>query len=93
MVARNLLPSPSPFARALDETGDVHELDDRGNGLLGLDDLGKAGEPGVGDLDHADVRLDGTERIVGRLGFGGGQRIEQRRLADVRQADDTKFQH
>ena len=47
-------------------------------------------EPRIGHGDAADVRLDGAERIVGRLRrLGGGERIEQGRLADIGQADDS----
>ena len=63
------------------------------DGLLGLDDLGELVEARVGNLDHADVRLDGAERVVRGFGLGGGQGIEQRRLADVRKTDDSEFEH
>ena len=47
-------------------------------------------EARVGDRDAADVGLDRAERIIRRLRRGGlGQRIEKRRFADVRQADDA----
>ena len=50
-------------------------------------------KPRVRHGDLADVRLDGAERIVRRLRRRGlRQRIEQRRLADVRQADDAAFE-
>src|SRR6185295_13077060 len=72
-----------------DEAGDVHELDHRRHHLLRLRDLGDHLEAPVGHLDDADVRLDGAEGIV----LGGdarlGERIEERRLADVRQAHDA----
>ena len=47
-------------------------------------------EPRVGHRDPADIGLDRAERIIGRLRRRGfGQRIEKRRFADVRQADDA----
>ena len=50
-------------------------------------------QPRIGHRDVADVRLDGAERIIGRLRRGGlGQRVEERRLADVGQADDAAFE-
>jgi hypothetical protein len=40
--------------------------------------------------DLAGVRLDGAEGIVGRLGGRRPrQRVEERRLADIGQADDA----
>ena len=66
---------------------------------LGLDDLGRAGDPGdllqplVRNRDAADVRLDRAEGIVGRLCSGSlGQRVEEGGLADVRQAHDAAFE-
>ena len=47
----------------------------------------------VGDLDHADVRLDGAERVVRGLGLRGGQGVEERGFADVGEADNGKAQH
>ena len=52
-------------------------------------DLAIAGElvePRIGHRDLADIRLDGAERIVRRLRRRRlGQRVEQRRLADIGQ--------
>jgi thymidylate synthase len=66
---------------------------------LGLDDLGRARdrgelvEPRVGHGDVADIGLDRAERIVRRLRRRGlGQRIEQRRLADIGKPDDAAFE-
>ena len=47
-----------------------------------------------GHGDDADVRVDGAERIVGRLGFAGaGDGVEESGLADVRQSDDSGSEH
>ena len=55
--------------------------------------VGQHVEPRVGHRDVADIRLDRAERIVRRLrGRGLRQRIEERRLADIRQADDAAFE-
>jgi len=42
MVARNWLPSPSPFEAAAHQPGDVHESDAGRNDLLRLAELGEA---------------------------------------------------
>ena len=44
---------------------------------------GQHGQPGIGHPDHADVRLDGGERVVGREHVVARQGVEQRRLARV----------
>jgi outer membrane receptor protein involved in Fe transport len=72
-----------------DQAGDVDELDRGRDHLLRLDDFGQRVEPGVRHRHHADVRLDRAEGEVGRGDAGLGQRVEQGRLADVRQADDA----
>jgi len=61
--------------------------------LAGLGNFRQFVEPGIRHRDLADIGLDGAERIISppappRL----GQRIEQRRFADIGQPDDTAFE-
>jgi len=91
-VAEELVAEAFALRRALHQPSDIDERQ------LGWDDLGRAGdgrqpvEPRIGNRDLADVRLDRAEGIVGRLRrLRLGQRVEEGRLADVRQADDTAF--
>ena len=79
--------------------GAAHEAGDVDEGQPGRDDLRRFGdrrelvEPRIGHGDFADIRLDGAERIVRRLRRRRlGQRVEQGRLADIGQADDTAFE-
>ena len=46
-------------------------------------------EPLVRHRHDRDVRIDGRERILGRLRRRARERVEERRLAGVRQADDA----
>ncbi len=77
------------FGSTFDQAGDVDELDGGRKDLQGLDDLRQRLETRIRHADHADVRIDRAERIV----LGGdlrlGQRVEQGRLADVRETDDA----
>ena len=93
-VGEELVAQPFAGSRPLDEAGDVDQLDggrheggrsrDRRDRLQAL----------VGNRDDADIRLDGAERIVRRLGLASaGKGVEQRRLADVRQADNAGTEH
>ena len=91
-VAEELVAEAFALRRALHQPCDIDERQ------LGWDDLGGAGdgrqpvEPRIGNRDLADVRLDRAKGIVGRLRrLRLGQRVEEGRLADVRQADDTAF--
>src|SRR3954471_9598795 len=88
-MPEELIAEPLPFRRAAHEAGDIDELDRGGNLLPRIERLREPVETVVRDADHAGVRLDRAERIV--LGGDSGRRygIEQRRLTDVRQADDS----
>ena len=90
-VAEELVAEPLPLAGAANDAGDVHELQDRGQDFLRRDVRLDPPQPRVGNRNGADVRLDRAERVV----FAGDARrregIEQRALADVRQAYDAGF--
>ena len=88
-VLQKLVAQARALAGALDKARDVHEFDDRGGLLFGVVHLGELVQPLVGHGHHADVRLDGAERIVGALRACVGDGVEQGGLADVRQPDDT----
>ena len=88
-VGQELVAQARALAGALDETGDVHELDDRRGLLVGLVHLRQLVQPLVGDGHHAHVGVDGAEGIVGALRAGVGDGVEQRRFAHVGQAHDT----
>ena len=60
--------------------------------LLRVDDPGELPEPVVGDRRHSDVRLRSGTRIGGDLGARIRERVEERRLAGVRQTDDADLQ-
>ena len=92
-VGEELVAESFALAGALDQPGDVDELDRGGDGGLGFDQGGEGVEPGVGDGDDAGVGVDGGEGIVRDQRAGVGQGVEERRLADVRQSDDPKSEH
>jgi hypothetical protein len=92
MWRKELVAQAFALAGASHQAGDVDELDDGRQDALGLDDLGQRLQPRVGQLDHADVGLDGAERVVLGGDAGLGQGVEQGGLADVGQADDAALQ-
>ena len=92
-VGEELVAEALALARALDQAGDVEELDRRGHGALGLHDPGERVEPRVGDLHDAGVRFDRGEGIVRHQRAGGGERVEEGGLADVGKADDAEAEH
>jgi hypothetical protein len=88
-VGEELVAQPFALRGAAHQAGDVDEFE------LGLDllrRLGEAGdlvEPRVGHRNPPDIGLDRAEGIVRRLRRRRlSQRIEQGRLADVRQPND-----
>ena len=92
-VAEELVAEPLAFRGALHQPRDIHEGEPRRHDLGRFGELRQHLEPRVGHRDLADVRLDGAERIVGGLRRRRlGERIEQRRLADIRQPDDAAFE-
>ena len=90
-VAEELIAQALALAGALDEAGDVDELDDGGGGLLGGVEIAQPLQPLIGHGNHAHIGVDGAEGIVvgGNTGIGDG--IEQSGLAHIGQTDDTKL--
>ena len=92
-IGEELVAEPLAFRGAAHEAGDIDEGEPRRNDLRRLGELRQLVEARIGHRDLADIRLDGAERIVRRLRRRGrGQRVEQRRLADIRQADNSAFE-
>src|SRR5205823_13459594 len=88
-VRQELVAEAFPLRGATHQSGDVDELNDGGDFLLGPHQLEQPVQAGVGDIDDPDVRLDGAERIVlRRRGLRRGQGVEQGRLADVGETDE-----
>ena len=91
-MRQKLVAQTLAFAGTGHQTGDVHELDRRRQDALGADDLGQFTQTGIRHFDHADVGLDGAERIVFGRNTGARQGVEESRFADVGQADDAALQ-
>ena len=79
------------FAGAFNKAGDIDELDACRQHALWLHDGGQRIKTRVRYTNNADVRVDGAEGIVFRSDLRLGQRIEQCRFANVREADDSAF--
>jgi hypothetical protein len=88
-VGQELIAETFALRGAGDKARDVDEFDRRWNDLLRFRDRRQRRKPRIRHLDNADIRLDRAERIILRRDPRPGERVEQRRLADVRQADDS----
>ena len=91
-VAQELVAQALALAGPGHQAGDVDELDDGRHHTLRLHDGRQLRQPRVGHLDHADVGLDGAERVVLGRDAGLGERVEEGGLADVRQSDDAALE-
>ena len=92
-VRQELVAEAFALGGAAHQARDVDEGEPRRDDLARLGDRRELVEPLIGHADLADVGLDGAEWIVGGLGRRRlRQRVEERRLADVRQAHDAAFE-
>src|ERR1043166_556635 len=85
-----LIAEPLPLRGAAHESRDIDEFE-RGRHFLRCFREARAYiEPLIRDGDAADIGLARRERIFRRLGrLRRGQRVEQGRFADIRQADNA----
>ena len=88
-VGQERVAHPLALAGAADDAGDVDEAHRGRHHPLGVEELGQDGQPRIGHADHADVGLDGRERVVRRQHVVAGQGVEEGRLARVGQSDDA----
>ena len=87
------MPSPSPFEAPRTRPAMSTKFSRVGTISADLASVASVSQPRIRHRHLADIRLDGAERIIRRLRRRRfGQRIEERRLADIRQADDAAFE-
>jgi hypothetical protein len=90
-VGQELVAEPLAGAGAAHQARHVHHLELGGLDLLSLDELVDDLQPVVRYGRDADVGLARRPRETGSRGAQGGQRVEHRALADLRQTDDSDF--
>jgi putative MATE family efflux protein len=88
-VGEKLVAQPFALGSPTHQAGDIDEIDRGRHDRFRMVELDQGVEAWIRHLHHADVRLDGAERIVGDGRSGRRQRIKKRRLAHVGQADDS----
>ena len=86
-MAEKLIAEPLAFASPFNQPGDVTHFERAVGGLLGFEDVGERDQARIGHQRDAGVRIDRGEGIVRRQRAAAGERVEHRRLADVRQPD------
>ncbi len=88
-MAEKLVAQPFPWLAPLTRPAMSTNSITVGRMRCGWTIVGQSIEARVGDTNDTDIRLDGAEWIVGRLGPGRGDGVEDGRLANVGQADDA----
>ena len=87
-VAEEAIAETLPLVGAAHEPGDVDDVEVLGDQPLDRQRLAQPLQSLVRDRHDRDVRVHGREGILGRLRAPAGERVEERRLAGVRQPDD-----
>ena len=88
-VLQKLVAEARSLTGSLHQTGDIHKFDD-GRGLfIGLVHLRQLVQPLIWHGHHAHVGFDGAEGVVGALGTGVGDGVEQSGLTHIGQPHDT----
>ena len=91
-VGQKLVAKPLALAGALDETGNIDELERGRNQPLRRDDFLDPLQSGVRHIDDTDIRIDRAERIVGDFRGSCRNRSKDSRLTNVGNADNTTIQ-
>ena len=88
-VAQKFVAQALAPAGPLHQAGDVHKLNHRRGGLLGVVHLRQPVQPGIRDGHHAHVGVDSAEGVVGALRAGVGNGVKQGTFAHVGQTHDA----
>ena len=88
-MRKELVAESLAAACALHEPRNVHKFDDGGGDFFALIERGELVQPLVGNCHDADVRLDGTERIVRGVRARVRDCVEKGGFSDVRKSYDA----
>ena len=92
-VAEELVAEPLALAGAGDQAADVDELHGGRHDVAALAHRGEGVEARIGHAGHADVRVGGGEGVGRGQRAAAGQRVVQRRLPRVGEADEPEPLH
>jgi hypothetical protein len=88
-VGEELIAQPFTVAGPFHQAGNVNESDRGRNHFFAGEQFVEHAEARVRDRHHTGIGLDRCERIIGCQHPGVCQRVEQGRLANVRESDDA----
>ena len=93
-VCQELVTKAFTLAGAFHQTGDINELHPRRNELLAVTQIRQLLQPFIRHSHRAHVGLDGAKGEIGGLGLRvGHQGVEEGRLPNVGEANDSGFKH
>ena len=93
-VTQKLVSKPFALARTGHKPCDIHKLNRRWQDFFGLREISKFLQALIGHVHDSDIRLDGAEWEVGRLGLArAGDGIEESGFSHIREPDDSCFEH
>ena len=91
-IGEKLIAQPFAFGRTAHQTGNIDKAQAGGNAIGRLGNIGQLIKPFIRHGNITNIRFNGAERKIRRLRAGGfGQRVEQRRFANIGQADNAAF--
>ena len=70
-IRKELVSKSFPTGSTFHQAGDIHNFHRGGNGAFGLANIREHLQPLVGHVGGTHVRVDGTKREIGALGFPG----------------------
>ena len=91
-VPKKLVTQAFSATRPFHQSGDIDKLHGCWQHLLWIDNVRQLIKPLIGNCYDPNIRLNGAERIIGRFGASGGDRVKDSRLADIWQANDAAFE-
>jgi len=91
-VAQKLVTQSLPLRSPRHQAGDIDELHGGWDDTLGIDDLRDQVQARVGQGYHADIGIDGAERVVFSCDGGLRQCVKKGGLAHIGKPDDTAFE-
>ena len=91
-IGKELVTQALTLARALHKAGNIDDFYRGRHNAFGIAHLHKLVEPGIRHSDDTDVRLDGAEWEIGRLGLCVGETVEKSGFAHVREPHNTTLE-
>src|SRR3989338_6833656 len=88
-MREELITQPLAFVSASHEPGNVFEFNHSGDSLFGFLNPGQYLQPRLRHRNNTNIRLNGSERVIGRLNLEIGQSVKKCGFPDVLQTHNS----